>query len=271
MNIAFIGGGNMATALIGGLQQSAQPPERITVSDPDRAARERLATSHGVECFDAALDAIAEADVVVLAIKPQVMPIVLKELAGRVSRGQLTLSIAAGIPVARIAAALGADRPVVRAMPNTPALIGLGVAGLFAGPGCHARHRRAAEWVLGAAGETEWLDDESLMDVVTAISGSGPAYYFALTEALREAGVASGLPADVAAKLALHTAHGAGAMLARAGLDASELRRRVTSPGGTTEAALATLTAAGFSDLIGQAVAAATRRGRELATTGAGP
>ncbi len=125
--------------------------------------------------------------------------------------------------------------------------------------------------MLGAAGETVWIDDESLMDVVTAISGSGPAYYFALTEALREAGAALGLPADVAAKLALHTAHGAGAMLARAGLDASELRRRVTSPGGTTEAALATLTAAGFSDLIGQAVAAATRRGRELATTGAGP
>jgi len=264
MNIAFIGGGNMAAALIAGLYRSDTPPSRTRVSDPSAEARTRLEAEFPVECFEDAASAIDGAEVIVLATKPQVMPSVLDSLAPLVQLNHTIVSIAAGITVAVIQRALGADIPVVRTMPNTPALIGKGISGLYAGPACKEKDRENAQRIMAAAGEVVWLEDESLMDVVTAVSGSGPAYYFLLTEALQEAGHTLGLPAETAARLAVHTARGAGEMAARSELDVAELRRRVTSPGGTTQAALEALTSGGFGALVGEAVKAATDRGREL-------
>ncbi|MBT8061482.1 MAG: pyrroline-5-carboxylate reductase [Xanthomonadales bacterium] len=264
MNIAFIGGGNMAAALIAGLYGADNPPNRTRVSDPSPEARERLEAAYPVECFADAQAAVEGADVIVLATKPQVMPTVLEALAPLVERRQTVVSIAAGITIAAISRALGDDIPIVRTMPNTPALVGKGISGLYAGPACNDAHRKNAQRIMAAAGEVVWLDDEALMDVVTAVSGSGPAYYFLLTEALRDAGQAGGLPPATAAKLALHTARGAGEMAAQSELDVAELRRRVTSPGGTTQAALEALTEGGFNELVAKAVKAATERGREL-------
>jgi pyrroline-5-carboxylate reductase len=178
------------------------------------------------------------------------------------------LSVAAGTTIADISTALGAGIPVVRAMPNTPALIGAGVSGLCAGAGCKLHHREQAERILEAAGRVVWIDRESLMDAVTAISGSGPAYFFLLAEALAAAGERLGLPPGVARELAETTCSGAGAMLGTLHEDAATLRKRVTSPGGTTEAALAVLSEGGLPELVFRAAAAAERRGHELAGTG---
>lgn len=265
MKIAFIGGGNMATALISGLGRQQPAPEWIRVSEPNETARRTLHEEHGVQCHDRAAPAVTEADVIVLAVKPQVMPSALKELASLVKSDQLVLSIAAGITVDTLLKGLETRPPVVRAMPNTPALIGRGISGAFAGPTCGEQERAMAETVLLATGACVWINDEALMDVVTAISGSGPAYFFLLIEALRDAGQALGLPAETATQLALHTAAGAGAMALGSEADVAELRRRVTSPGGTTQAALEAFAQGGFSELVAQAVRAATRRGQALA------
>ena len=265
MKIAFIGGGNMATALISGISRARPGPEWIRVSEPSAEARRRLTETYGVKCHDHAEPVVPGADVIVLAVKPQFMGPALAELAGLVQAEQLVVSIAAGVTVKSLAGALHNLPAVVRAMPNTPALIGKGISGMFAGPGCSSAQRSLAESVLAGAGACVWIGDESLMDVVTAVSGSGPAYFFLLTEALRDAGEALGLPADVAAKLALHTASGAGAMAIGSEVDVSELRRRVTSPGGTTQAALETFAKGRFNALVEEAVRAATERGRELA------
>jgi len=267
MKTAFIGGGNMATALISGLAKTRAATASIRVSDPDPDARARLGRDFAIACTTSSAEAVQGAEVILLAVKPQVMPVVLKDLASTVQPGQLVISVAAGTRVDTIQSVLGADTLVVRAMPNTPALMGLGVTGLYAGPGCNQGHVAMAEDVMGAVGATVWVDDEALLDVVTAVSGSGPAYFFLLTEALREAGSRLGLPEQVSAYLALHTAHGAGVMVAESGVDASELRHRVTSPGGTTQAALETLHAGGFERLVADAVEAAARRGRELSET----
>lgn len=265
MKIAFIGGGNMATALISGLGRQQPAPEWIRVSEPNETARRTLLEEHGVQCHERAEPAVKEADVIVLAVKPQVMPVALEELTGLVESDQLVLSIAAGITVDTLLKGLEARPPVVRAMPNTPALIGRGISGAFAGPGCKERERTLAEAVLHAAGACVWINDEALMDVVTAVSGSGPAYFFLLIEALRDAGQSLGLPVETATQLALHTAAGAGAMALGSEADVAELRRRVTSPGGTTQAALEAFATGGFSELVEQAVRAATRRGQALA------
>ena len=265
MNITFIGGGNMATALIAGLQSGRGGPLEIRVADPDEDARKRLMREYGIETFSEGARAIEDADVIVLAVKPQVMPGVLETLAPAIEAGQLVLSIAAGTTVSGIQGALGDDRPVVRAMPNTPALIGHGICGLYASANCRDHHREQAERIMKAAGEVVWVEEEALMDVVTAISGSGPAYYFLLTEALAAAGAALGLDESDARRLAVHTAEGAGAMMLAADDAPAELRARVTSPGGTTQAALEHFEASGFGEIVRGAVDAATRRGRELA------
>ncbi|MEJ2535215.1 MAG: pyrroline-5-carboxylate reductase [Gammaproteobacteria bacterium] len=245
MRITFIGGGNMATALITGLARRGPITDSVRVCDPDAGVRERLAGDFGIRGHAGPQGAVEDADMVVLAVKPQVMSAVLGELAGRLGPEQLVLSVAAGITTNRIRGALGGDRPVVRAMPNTPALRGAGVTGLYASSACGERHRAAAEEVLGAAGETVWVDDEALMDAVTAISGSGPAYFYLLAEALREAGAALGLPPETANLLARATAHGAGVMLHEEDADAAE--------------------DGGFRKLVLEAARAAERRGRELA------
>jgi pyrroline-5-carboxylate reductase len=208
-------------------------------------------------------------DAIVLAVKPQVLPHVLEEIKNLVTHEQLIISIVAGIPTSQIAAQLKSNPPIVRTMPNTPALIGLGITGMYARVNCNLAQRELTQNLMESAGEVVWLDKESLLDVVTALSGSGPAYFYYLVESLRKAGTRLGLPADVAAKLALHTAYGASTMAVRSDVDVTELRQRVTTKGGTTEAAMEQLDAGQFVQLIDSAIAAATKRGQELAGHGA--
>lgn len=268
MRIAFIGGGNMATALIGGLFSAQGKVKKIQVADPNPEVRERLEKRWPVICFSHAADASKGMDAIVLAVKPQILPMVLEEIGDLVSAEQLVISIVAGIPVSRMAAQLKSSPAIVRTMPNIPALIGLGITGLYASKRCNPAQRQMAQELMQAAGEVVWLDQESLLDVVTAVSGSGPAYLFYLMEAMRNAATRLGLPADIAEKLVLHTASGASAMALQSDVDVAELRRRVTSRGGTTQAALEQLEAGHFEDLVDSAIAAATRRGQELAGNG---
>lgn len=264
MHIAFIGGGNMATALISGLMRKPRPSHSIRVADPSEQARNRLRSDFAVETFANASEAVEGADVIVLAIKPQVIPAVLADLKNQVLPTQLVLSIAAGTTIASIELLLHPKQAVIRSMPNTPALIGAGIAGLCASSHCKPHHKEQAERILAAAGDTVWIDNEALMDAVTAVSGSGPAYFFLLTEALANAGQQLGLSAEVAQALARQTCVGAGAMLAQASESAEELRRRVTSPGGTTQAAIEAFEHGGLRKLVEQAVQAADRRGKKL-------
>ncbi|TVS13480.1 MAG: pyrroline-5-carboxylate reductase [Wenzhouxiangella sp.] len=262
--IAFIGGGNMARALIGGLLQAGHPAESITVADPGDKARQGAAADFGVRVTDSNVAAVEAAPVVVLAVKPQIMAGVLTELAPILASDTLLISVAAGVTLGRLEQDLGADQSLVRAMPNTPALYGAGMTGLVANAAVDRTGRSLAGEILATAGQIVWLDDESLMDVVTAVSGSGPAYFFALAEQLALAGERAGLAPTVAAQLARQTAFGAGLMLVESGLPAGELRMRVTSPGGTTQAALESLGKDGFERMVESAVEAAVRRGREL-------
>jgi pyrroline-5-carboxylate reductase len=265
MLITFIGGGNMATALISGLVNPPRAHLDIRVCDPSDKARIHLENTFSVITHTDAGLAIEGANVIVLAVKPQSMPEVLAGLKGKVRREQLVLSIAAGITIASISAQLGENQAVIRSMPNTPALIGHGITGVVAGGHCSDLQRDQAEEILSAAGEIVWLDDEGLMDAVTAISGTGPAYYFLLTEALAAAAEAFGLPAETADRLASITCFGAGAMLASSPGEAAELRRRVTSPGGTTQAAMVVMEDGRFRELVFRAAEAARDRSRELA------
>ena len=265
MMISFIGGGIMANALIRGLRKTENPYLSIQVCTPSDEARARLRTSLHVETHYDLAAVLDDADVIVLAIKPQVMPEVLDKMCGLVSPGQLIISVAAGKTVASISAHLGSEQPIIRAMPNTPALTGHGITGIYASEHCKPHHVEQAETILSATGEVVWIKDESLMDVVTAISGSGPAYYFLLTEALAAAGKQLGLPGSAARRLAAHTCFGAGAMVVNGDEDVAELRRRVTSPGCTTQAALEVFKNNDFRQVVHKAVKAATERGRELA------
>jgi len=264
MLITFIGGGNMATALISGLMKSRDPDLVIRVTDPSEEVRLRLVSTFEIVICDQATEAVQNADVIVLAVKPQIVPTVLADLVDNIEPGQLVLSIAAGTTLKAMARQLKRGQAIVRSMPNTPALLGEGITGICPGEHCRSHHREHAERVLEAAGEVIWVEDESLMDAVTAISGSGPAYFFLLAEALTEAGIRLGLPEDVSCKLAEQTCSGAGAMLKDSSIGASELRHRVTSPGGTTEAALEAFLQGNFSELVYQAAFAAERRGLEL-------
>ncbi len=263
MNITFVGGGNMATALIGGMLQKGFDAARIAVVEVVPEARERLARAFGVRtCADLA-QGTAGAGVLVLAVKPQQ----LRELAAALRpllAGQLVISIAAGIRAGDLARWLGGHTNLVRAMPNTPALILAGITGLYALPQVGAEARAGAERILGAVGETLWLGDESMMDAVTAVSGSGPAYVFYFIEALQEAAQALGFSPAEARRLALATFLGASRLAAGGAEGPAELRARVTSKGGTTERAIRSLDEAQVMRLIGRAVAAAAERSREL-------
>jgi pyrroline-5-carboxylate reductase len=264
MLITFIGGGNMATALISGLLQKKDPGLSIRVADPSEEAKSRLRAEFDLVASDSAASAVKGADVIVLAVKPQVLPVVLSELCGVIEPGQLVLSIAAGATIASLSDGLGPRQAIIRSMPNTPALVGEGISGMFAGEHCRSHHKDQAERILKAAGEVIWVNNEDLMDAVTAVSGSGPAYFFLLTEAMTAAGVQLGFDQDLARKLAEQTCIGAGAMLKQSGTEAAELRRRVTSPGGTTQAALSAFADGGFMELVSAAVTAAEQRGKEL-------
>jgi len=268
--IAMIGAGNMARAIIGGLIARGHPAEDLTAADPDPEMRDSVAREYGIATVAENEQVVAGAEVVVLAVKPQVIDQVTESIAGALEDDCVVISVAAGVPVARLRQNLGADRAVVRVMPNTPALHGAGATGMFAADGCTETQRNAARMLFEAVGKVFEIEDEALMDVVTAVSGSGPAYFFALAEALGEAGQAAGLDATTAEGLAAQTAAGAGTMLGAGDVAAAELRRRVTSPGGTTAAALETMEREQFAEIVHAAVTAAVERGRALGAQ-AGP
>jgi pyrroline-5-carboxylate reductase len=265
--IAFIGGGNMAASLIGGLRAQGVPATSICASDPGVDKRAELEAAHGIETSGDNGQAIANADVVVLAVKPQVMQTVCRDLASHLQSNQLIVSIAAGINCASLQHWLGeqAPRAIVRCMPNTPSLLRQGVSGLYANAQASEQQKQQAEQLLSAVGVALWLDEESLIDAVTAVSGSGPAYFFLMIEAMTSAGEQLGLPRDTAAQLTLQTALGAARMACENEVEAAELRRRVTSPNGTTEAAIKAFQAGGFETLVQQAMNAAAQRSAELA------
>ena len=263
IKISFLGGGNMANALIGGLTERGFAGADIQVVDLQADNRARLAERFGVRAVEAVDDELLACDVLVLAVKPQQMRAALAPLAGRLVR-QTVVSIAAGLRIDAMSRWLGGYRRIVRAMPNTPALIGAGITGLCADPSVDAAGRDAAERVLAAVGGTVWIADEAQMDAVTAVSGSGPAYVFHFIEALEAAGTSLGFDAATARRLAIDTVLGAAWLAAGSDESPGVLRERVTSKGGTTEAALASMAASGVFDAIVRAVNAADARGREL-------
>ncbi|MFZ3119135.1 MAG: pyrroline-5-carboxylate reductase [Variovorax sp.] len=261
--IAFIGGGNMATAILGGLLRQGLPRTSVEVVEPYEEARERLARDFGIVPQASAGAALGRCQVVVWAVKPQTFAEATRPVRA-LTPGALHLSVAAGIPSDSIAGWLGTDN-VVRAMPNTPALVGQGMSGLFARPAVTATGRRLVEQVLAPTGQLLWVDTESALDAVTAMSGSGPAYVFYFIEAMTEAGIEMGLPPEQAQRLAIGTFTGASALAQASDDPPSVLRERVTSKGGTTYAALSAMEAAGVKAQFKTAIRAAEQRARELA------
>jgi pyrroline-5-carboxylate reductase len=261
--VAFIGGGNMAGAIIGGLIRQGMPAASLEVVEPFEEARARLARDFGVSAQPAAGAALDRCALVVWAVKPQSFAEAAASVRG-LSSGSVHLSVAAGIPSDSIARWLGTDA-VVRAMPNTPALVGQGMTGLFARAAVSATGRALVERVLGPTGELLWVDDEASLDAVTALSGSGPAYVFYFIEAMTEAGVEMGLPATQARQLAIGTFRGAAALARSSSEPVSVLRERVTSKGGTTHAALQSMEAAQMKAHFKTAIRAAEERARQLA------
>ncbi len=265
---AFIGGGNMSRCLIAGLLAGGTPATSIRVAEPWGPSRDALQRDFGVAVFADNADAITGAHAWVLAVKPQVMRPVCQALAEAAHQQRpLIASIAAGITTIQLDRWFLGGLPIVRAMPNTPALLGAGVTGMYANAQVDAAGCQQAERLLAAAGEIVWLADEAKMDAVTAVSGSGPAYVFLLAEAMFDAALAQGLPADAAHILVSQTILGGARMLTEDGATAAELRRRVTSPDGTTQAALEVFDAGGFNALVGRAIQAANARGREISAT----
>lgn len=262
--ILLLGGGNMGAAMLGGWLDEGVDPKRVTVVDPRLGEALRpLVEERGVRH---AVAVPAETfDVVVLAVKPQMMGEALAPLRAALAPETIVISVAAGTTIAMIEGGIG-EHPVVRAMPNTPALIGRGITGAFANQRVDAAGRALADALLAASGPVEWVESEALIDAVTGVSGSGPAYVFHLAECLAEAGVAAGLPADLAMRLARHTVAGAGELMIRSAETPEKLRRNVTSPNGTTQAALDVLMAGdGLAPLMQRAVLAARDRAAALA------
>jgi pyrroline-5-carboxylate reductase len=260
----FIGGGNMAGSLIGGLISGGCRPEQFRVSDPDPQQRERLRQRFGIQTTDSNQQAVTGADVIVLAVKPQAAAQALEGL-GSSAPDALYISVIAGIREAQLKRWLSTGALVIRAMPNTPALLGCGVSGLHADQSISAEQREIAENVMRSSGAVIWVEEEALLDPVTAVSGSGPAYFFLLMEAMTRAGVELGLAPEAARLLTQETALGAARMALESDDDVADLRRRVTSPGGTTAAALAVLQTRNVPAAIGEAVRAACDRAGQLA------
>jgi pyrroline-5-carboxylate reductase len=270
MKIAFIGGGNMGEAMLAAVLNNLPAPHNISVSDISDSRRARIEQKYGGGCGATSLtttsrnlDAIAGKDVIILAVKPQNLPELLAELKGKIGSSQLVLSIIAGVTIAAIAKGLN-HQAVARAMPNTPAQIGEGMSVWTATDAVTEKQKKAAGDILGAMGKEIYVSDEADIDRATAVSGSGPAYFFLMVEALVEAAVAIGLPADMAQKLVLQTMLGSGRFIEASGESPAELRKKVTSPGGTTAAALEQFDRGDFSALVKKAVAAAYARAREL-------
>lgn len=266
INIAFIGGGNMARSLIGGLLDDGTPAKRVWAADPNEAVLRNLREHFAVHTTPDNVEAARQARVVILAIKPQLAKAVAQELAPVIqSNRPLVISIAAGIRETSLRNWFGKDTAIVRTMPNTPALVRSGATALFANSAVNKEQKNLAESILRAVGMTIWVDDEGLMDAVTALSGSGPAYFFLIMEALENAGKHLGLPGDTARLLTLQTAFGAAKMALESTEGLAELRQRVTSPGGTTERAIQILQEHRLEAVFDEALRAAHQRSVELA------
>lgn len=264
INVGFIGAGNMASALIGGLCNSGFPSNRLYVTDPDENKLNTLTTTFQVNTCLSNQVLLDHSQVVVLAVKPQVMNNVVSELTIK-GNDRLYLSIAAGIRTDHLLAWFGQDVALVRAMPNTPALVQTGATGLFANEAVTDEQRKIAENIMSAVGIALWVEQESQLDAVTALSGSGPAYFFYLMEAMEQAGVELGLNSDLVHALTVQTALGAAKLAQTATESPQQLRQRVTSPGGTTEAAINHMQSENGLNIIKQAVLAANHRSEELA------
>ncbi|MEK9648132.1 MAG: pyrroline-5-carboxylate reductase [Gammaproteobacteria bacterium] len=264
-SIAFIGAGNMASALIDGLLADGWKADQIRASDTDQARLDLLGQKRVITSSDNSA-VVSGADAIILAVKPQVIQDVLKPLKESLeSSSCLLISIAAGITMDNLQSWTHPEQAIVRCMPNTPALVQLGASALFANAQCSDEQRQLANNLLKAVGVVSWLKQESDMAAVTALSGSGPAYFFLLIEAMQEAAIELGLDKKTAELLCQQTALGAARLAQSSDVDVSELRRRVTSPGGTTEAALRQFESDDFNAMVARALAKAAQRSRELA------
>ncbi len=263
-SLVLVGAGKMGGAMLDGWIARGLNPKKLVVIEPQPGQAVKALARRGLKLNPKGKAAAAAA--IVIAVKPQSAPDAVPPLAPYVGKTTLVLSIMAGRTLGFLQQSLPPDTAIVRAMPNTPAAIGRGISVAVANAKASARQRKQASDLLAAIGKVEWVTDETLMDAVTALSGSGPAYVFLLAEAMTKAGIAAGLPPQLAARLARETVAGSGELLHRSPLDAATLRQNVTSPGGTTAAALEVLMGpGGFDELLTKAIAAATRRGRELA------
>ncbi len=262
--LVLVGAGKMGTAMLDGWLARGLNPKKIIVIEPQPVKAVKALARRGVKLNPK--DKVGVASAIVIAVKPQSAPEAVPPLARYIDKTTLVLSIMAGRTIGFLEKSLPTGTAIVRAMPNTPAAIGRGISVAVANARISKRQRKQASDLLAAIGKVEWVDDEALMDAVTALSGSGPAYIFLLAECMARAGVAAGLPKELATRLARETVAGSAELLHRSDLDAATLRQNVTSPGGTTAAALEVLMGpGGFDQLLTQAIAAATRRSRDLA------
>jgi len=263
LKISFIGGGNMAEALLAGLIRAGHAPEQLTVADVRADRVDELKKNYGVRVAQSNAEAAMGSDALLLAVKPQQMDAALKSITGKIAKETTVISIAAGVSIKHLREGLRDAVCLVRVMPNTPCLVGAGMSVLFCSAG--EDHCARAEYILSSSGKTAWVDDEDMLHAVTAISGSGPAYFFLLAELMQAAAHALGLPKELSGVLVTQTALGAGRMLVESGKTAEELRQQVTSPDGTTQAALETMFEANMPDAVRAAIAAAARRSKALA------
>ncbi len=263
--IAFIGGGNMASSIIGGMLANGFQPEQICVGNRGAEKCRRLKETYGIATTLNNHAAVADADIVIMAVKPQVMGTVIADLASSISPGSVVVSVAAGIQLSNLQEWLGESRAIVRVMPNTPSMVRCGAAGLFANELVNDEKKTSIEAIFNAVGISCWVDDEAKIDAVTAVSGSGPAYFFLMMETMQKIGQELGLSEQVARDLTIQTALGAAQMASTSEYDTTDLRLQVSSPGGTTRAAIAKFQALNVEDTFRQAMQAAQNRAREMA------
>lgn len=263
--IAFIGGGNMASSIIGGMLANGFQPEQICVGNRGAEKCRRLKETYGIATTLDNHAAVADADIVIMAVKPQVMGAVIADLASSISPGSVVVSVAAGIQLSNLQEWLGESHAIVRVMPNTPSMVRCGAAGLFANELVNDEKKTSIEAIFNAVGISCWVDDEAKIDAVTAVSGSGPAYFFLMMETMQKIGQELGLSEQVARDLTIQTALGAAQMASTSEYDTTDLRLQVSSPGGTTRAAIAKFQALNVEDTFRQAMQAAQNRAREMA------
>lgn len=263
--IAFVGAGNMAKSIIGGLISNGVPAASIAASATREQSLTALKEQYNIAVHLDNLELIREAKVIVLAVKPQKMALVCKQLAGNIADDTLIISIAAGITCASLEKWLGGSYPIVRCMPNTPSLVLKGASGLYASANVNQQQKDLSDQIMNAVGICCWVDEEHLIDAVTAVAGSAPAYFFLFIEAMIDSGISQGLEAEAARDLAIQTALGAATLAQQSETTVDELRRRVTSPNGTTERAIASLEANGLRDTVDKAMLACNKRAKELA------